>query len=61
MRLRATRPCLRAVLAVAVVCAATAAVAGAQNAIVVENRKPGTTDWLLTRVEPVPANIRDER
>jgi hypothetical protein len=32
----------------------SAAVAGpvsAQNAIVRENQKPGTTDWLVTRVE----------
>lgn len=60
MRLRATRTWVR-VLVAAVVWTAAAGVAIAQNAIVRENRTPGTTDWLLTRVEAVPANTRDER
>jgi hypothetical protein len=33
----------------------------APNAIVRENRRPGTTDWLVTRVEGAAANHRDDR
>ena len=40
---------------------ATAGLASAQNAIVRENQKAGTTDWLITRVESQPANTRDDR
>jgi hypothetical protein len=46
---------------------ATASLAAAQttapqpNAIVRENQRPGTTDWLVTRVEPIAANHRDDR
>jgi hypothetical protein len=29
--------------------------------VVAENARPGTTDWLLTQVEPVAVNVRDDR
>jgi hypothetical protein len=51
----------RLLLAAVGLWAATAGPAGAQNAIVRENRKPGTTDWLVTRVEAAAANERNDR
>jgi hypothetical protein len=33
----------------------------AANAVVRENQRPGTTDWLVTRVEDAPANERNDR
>lgn len=33
----------------------------AVNTIVRENQRPGTTDWLVTRVEGAPANHRNDR
>jgi hypothetical protein len=41
--------------------ASSAAIAQQPNAVVRENRRPGTTGWLVTRVEPVAANVRDDR
>jgi len=41
--------------------AAAAAPAVAQNPVVRENQKPGTTDWLVTRVEAAAANERNDR
>src|SRR5215204_4077602 len=41
--------------------AAMTGLAGAQNVIVRENQKPGTTDWLVTRVEDASANERNDR
>ena len=35
--------------------------AAAANAIVRENQRPGTTDWLVTRIEDAAANQRDDR
>ncbi len=35
--------------------------AAASNPIQIENRQPGTTEWLITRVEEVVAQTRDER
>ena len=52
---------LRLLVLAAGVSVATAAPAAAQNAIVRENRKPGTTDWLVTRVDAAAANTRDDR
>src|SRR5688572_27907661 len=59
----------RLLLAAVGLWAAAAGLADAQNApanapvnaVVRENRKPGTTDWLVTRVEDVPANERTDR
>jgi hypothetical protein len=33
----------------------------AANAIQVENARPGTTDWMLTKAEPIAVNVRDDR
>ncbi len=41
--------------------AAAVAPAVAQNPVVRENQKPGTTDWLVTRVEAAAANERNDR
>ena len=63
----------RLLLAAVGLWAATAGLAGAQNAappgargavanaIVRENQKPGTTDWLVMRVEDAAANERNDR
>ncbi len=33
----------------------------AANRVQVENAKPGTTDWMLTKTEPIAGNVRDDR
>jgi hypothetical protein len=40
---------------------ATAPVNAPVNAIARENQQPGTTDWLVRRVEPAAANTREDR
>ena len=40
---------------------ATAAAAAQENAVVRENRKPGTRDWLLKNLEPVQVKNNDDR
>ena len=40
---------------------ATAPVNAPFNAIARENQQPGTTDWLVRRVEPAAANTREDR
>lgn len=57
---------MRLLLAAGLWLASAGAVAGQEtpappNSIVRENQRPGTTDWLVTRVEPVAANHRDDR
>jgi hypothetical protein len=51
-----------ALLAAAFVAAANVRAASADNLIVIENRNPGTRDWLLTKVDAVltPKNILGE-
>ena len=62
------RPHFHALVAAVGFCLATVGLAGAQtavpggaNPIVRENQRPGTTDWLVTRVEAAPANERNDR
>jgi hypothetical protein len=49
------------ILMAGMLAARPAAAAAPDGAIARENARPGTTDWLLTRVAPSAANTRDER
>lgn len=48
-------------LALGLLCGGAAASAAQPSAIAAENARPGTTVWLLTKVEAVVVNVRDDR
>lgn len=48
-------------IALAVACGGATTAAARTSAIAAENAHPGTTDWLLTKVEAVAVNVRDDR
>ena len=58
---RCTHAGLVVLILVAGALAARPAAAAHADAIARENARPGTADWLLTRVAPSAANTRDER
>ena len=56
-----TRMAARAAVVLVLACVPAAAPAQTDGIIPAENRRQGTTDWLLTKVEPIGVNVRDER
>lgn len=49
------------VIALGILCGGAAAAVAQTSPIAAENARPGTTDWLLTKVEAIAVNVRDDR